>query len=182
MPRPHRSLVLRLAATCALLVLVAIGATGVVHGATGERIGTIAGSGTVGFAGDEWTRDERAARRSLRRRAARRHERRWGLPDRRRRQPPHPPRGRRWRDHDGRRCRARRGRAGRVRGRRPAADRSRRAPEPAARRLPVRRRERWGLQRIPRRPDLGNNRIRRVRGGVIATVVTLADSFVSANL
>jgi hypothetical protein len=49
MSRPHRSLVLRLLATCALLALVA---AGVVHGASGERIQTVAGSGTGGFAGD----------------------------------------------------------------------------------------------------------------------------------
>jgi len=49
MPRPHRSLVLRLLATCALLALVA---AGVVHGASGERIQTVAGSGSGGFGGD----------------------------------------------------------------------------------------------------------------------------------
>ncbi|HEU4703525.1 MAG TPA: hypothetical protein VFS37_13665 [Conexibacter sp.] len=48
MPRPHRSLVLRLLATCALLVVVA---AGVVHGAAGERIQTVAGS-AGGFGGD----------------------------------------------------------------------------------------------------------------------------------
>jgi len=52
MPRPHRSLVLRLLATCALLVLVAAGTTAVVHGAPGERIQTVAGSGNGGFGGD----------------------------------------------------------------------------------------------------------------------------------
>ena len=49
MPRPHRSLVLRLLATCALLALVA---AGVVHGAPGERIQTAAGGGSGGFGGD----------------------------------------------------------------------------------------------------------------------------------
>jgi hypothetical protein len=49
MPRPHRSLVLRLLATCALIALVA---AGVVHGALGERIQTVAGSGSGGFGGD----------------------------------------------------------------------------------------------------------------------------------
>jgi hypothetical protein len=49
MPRPHRSLVLRLLATCALLALAA---AGVVHGASGERIETVAGSGSGGFGGD----------------------------------------------------------------------------------------------------------------------------------
>lgn len=49
MPRPPRSLVLRLLATCALLALAAAGA---VHGAGGERIQTVAGSGGGGFAGD----------------------------------------------------------------------------------------------------------------------------------
>jgi NHL repeat len=48
MLRPHRSLILRLLATCALLVLLA---AGVVYGAAGERIETVAGSGS-GFAGD----------------------------------------------------------------------------------------------------------------------------------
>jgi hypothetical protein len=52
MPRPHRSLVLRLLASCALLALVAAGATGVVQGAAGERIQTVAGSGNGGFGGD----------------------------------------------------------------------------------------------------------------------------------
>jgi len=49
MPRSHRSLVLRLLATCALLALVA---AGVVHGAPGERIATVAGAGAAGFGGD----------------------------------------------------------------------------------------------------------------------------------
>ncbi|MGN6188467.1 MAG: hypothetical protein ACTHOE_06180 [Conexibacter sp.] len=52
MPRPHRSLVLRLLATCALLACVVAGATGVVHGAPGEQIQTVAGGGSAGFAGD----------------------------------------------------------------------------------------------------------------------------------
>jgi len=52
MPRSHRSLVLRLLATCALLALLALGATGVVRGAAGERIQTVAGSGSGGFGGD----------------------------------------------------------------------------------------------------------------------------------
>jgi len=52
MPRVHRSLVLRLLATCALLTLLAIASTGVVHGASGERIQTVAGSGAGGFGGD----------------------------------------------------------------------------------------------------------------------------------
>jgi hypothetical protein len=52
MPRPHRTLVLRLLATLALLALVGVGASGVVHGASGERIQTVAGSGTGGFGGD----------------------------------------------------------------------------------------------------------------------------------
>jgi len=51
MPRSRRSLVLRLLATCALLACVAVGTTGVVHGASGERIQTVAGSGG-GFGGD----------------------------------------------------------------------------------------------------------------------------------
>jgi hypothetical protein len=51
MPRPLRSLVLRLLATCAPLALVVAVATGVVHGASGERIQTVAGSGG-GFGGD----------------------------------------------------------------------------------------------------------------------------------
>jgi len=49
MPRTHRSLVLRLLATCALLALLA---AAVVHGAPGERIQTVAGSGSGGFGGD----------------------------------------------------------------------------------------------------------------------------------
>ncbi|HEX7292558.1 MAG TPA: hypothetical protein VF250_15670 [Conexibacter sp.] len=51
MPRPLRSLVLRLLATCAPLALLVVAATGVVHGAPGERIQTVAGSGG-GFGGD----------------------------------------------------------------------------------------------------------------------------------
>jgi hypothetical protein len=48
----NRTVVLRLLATLALLALVAAAATGVVQGAAGERIDTVAGSGTGGFAGD----------------------------------------------------------------------------------------------------------------------------------
>ncbi len=48
----NRSLVLRLLATLALCALVGVGATGVVHGAPGEAIATVAGSGTGGFGGD----------------------------------------------------------------------------------------------------------------------------------
>lgn len=52
MPRPHRSLVLRLLATCALFAFAVVGMTGVVNGASGERIQTVAGSGAGGFGGD----------------------------------------------------------------------------------------------------------------------------------
>lgn len=48
MSRPQRNLVLRLLATCTLVALVA---AGVVHGAPGERIQTVAGGGG-GFGGD----------------------------------------------------------------------------------------------------------------------------------
>ena len=52
MPRPHRTFALRLLATLALLALLGIGASGVVRGASGERILTVAGSGAGGFGGD----------------------------------------------------------------------------------------------------------------------------------
>ncbi|MBS1870753.1 MAG: hypothetical protein JSS99_13950 [Actinobacteria bacterium] len=52
MPRPHRTLVLRLLATLALLALAGAGTTGVVRGAAGERIDTVAGSASGGFGGD----------------------------------------------------------------------------------------------------------------------------------
>ncbi len=52
MLRSHRTLVLRLLATCALLALPSAALTGVVQGAPGERIQTVAGSGSGGFAGD----------------------------------------------------------------------------------------------------------------------------------
>lgn len=48
----HRTVLLRVLATFALLVLVAVGATGVVHGAAGGSIQTVAGSGSGGFGGD----------------------------------------------------------------------------------------------------------------------------------
>jgi len=48
----HRTAVLRLLATLALVALAGVGATGVVHGAPGETIQTVAGSGAGGYAGD----------------------------------------------------------------------------------------------------------------------------------
>ncbi|HEV7772466.1 MAG TPA: hypothetical protein VGO48_04135 [Conexibacter sp.] len=52
MPARHRTVLLRVLATLVLLGLIAVGATGVVHGAAGESIQTVAGSGTGGFGGD----------------------------------------------------------------------------------------------------------------------------------
>ncbi|HET6449163.1 MAG TPA: hypothetical protein VFG31_08645 [Conexibacter sp.] len=53
MPRPSRTLVLRTLATLVLLALVGVGASGIVHGATGERIQTVAGSGAGGGLGGD---------------------------------------------------------------------------------------------------------------------------------
>ena len=64
MPRPPRSLVLRLLATCALLALVA-GTAGVVHGASGERIQTVAGSGAAASAATAARRRARCSRAPL---------------------------------------------------------------------------------------------------------------------
>ncbi|HKG38635.1 MAG TPA: hypothetical protein VKB25_06565 [Conexibacter sp.] len=48
----HRTVLLRVLSTLVLFALVGVSATGVVHGAVGESIQTIAGSGTGGFSGD----------------------------------------------------------------------------------------------------------------------------------
>ncbi|HKG02534.1 MAG TPA: hypothetical protein VKB03_05085 [Conexibacter sp.] len=52
MPSRHRTVLFRVVGTLVLLGLIAVGATGVVHGAAGESIQTVAGSGTGGFGGD----------------------------------------------------------------------------------------------------------------------------------
>jgi hypothetical protein len=52
MPARHRTAFLRVLGTLLLLGLVAAGATGVVRGAAGESIQTVAGSGAGGFGGD----------------------------------------------------------------------------------------------------------------------------------
>jgi hypothetical protein len=48
----HRTVLLRVPATLVLLALVALGATGLVHGAGSGSIQTVAGSGNGGFGGD----------------------------------------------------------------------------------------------------------------------------------
>jgi hypothetical protein len=52
MPARNRIAILRLLATLALLGLVGVLGAGVVHGAAGERIDTVAGSGSGGLGGD----------------------------------------------------------------------------------------------------------------------------------